>query len=103
MIFHVHDSELQGYGARWKGPAMCNETFSLGGKRSAPTPSGWAQLGEPATPQPPAAPRLADIALAADLHRRLPRSDLVIVPDSGHSAFEPGIAAAPREATDRYR
>ena len=25
---------------------MCNETFSLGGKRSAPTPSGWAQLGE---------------------------------------------------------
>ena len=40
---------------------------------------------------------------AWDLHRRLPRSELVIVPDSGHSAFEPGIAAALREATDRYR
>ena len=40
---------------------------------------------------------------AWELHRRLPRSELVIVPDSGHSAFEPGIAAALREATDRYR
>jgi proline iminopeptidase len=40
---------------------------------------------------------------AWDLHRRLPGSELVIVPDSGHSAFEPGVAAALREATDRYR
>jgi proline iminopeptidase len=37
------------------------------------------------------------------LHRHLPASELVIVPDSGHSAFEPGIAAALRAATDRYR
>jgi proline iminopeptidase len=40
---------------------------------------------------------------AWNLHRLLPRSQLVIVPDSGHSAFEPGIAAALRAATDRYR
>ncbi|MBA3546300.1 MAG: prolyl aminopeptidase [Nannocystis sp.] len=40
---------------------------------------------------------------AWDLHQRLPRSELVIVADSGHSAFEPGLAAALREATDRYR
>jgi proline iminopeptidase len=37
------------------------------------------------------------------LHRALPRSELVIVPDGGHSAFEPGVAAALRAATDRYR
>jgi proline iminopeptidase len=40
---------------------------------------------------------------AWNLHRALPRSELVIVPDCGHSAFEPGIAAALREATDKYR
>ena len=37
------------------------------------------------------------------LHKRLPKSELAIVPDGGHSAFEPGIAAALRRATDRYR
>jgi len=37
------------------------------------------------------------------LHKCLPRSELVIVEDSGHSAFEPGIAAALRDATDRHR
>ncbi|MDC0717146.1 prolyl aminopeptidase [Nannocystis bainbridge] len=36
------------------------------------------------------------------LHKRLPRSELVIVPDAGHSAFEPGIALSLRRATDRY-
>jgi len=40
---------------------------------------------------------------AWDLHRKLPRSELVIVPDGGHSAFEPGVAAALRAATDRFR
>jgi len=40
---------------------------------------------------------------AWNLHKRLPKSELVIVPDGGHSAFEPGVAAALRRATDRYR
>ena len=40
---------------------------------------------------------------AWDLHRKLPRSELIIVPDGGHSAFEPGVASALREATDRFR
>jgi proline iminopeptidase len=39
---------------------------------------------------------------AWDLHRAWPESSLVIVPDAGHSAFEPGIAAALVVATDRY-
>ena len=37
------------------------------------------------------------------LHRCLPQSELVIVDDGGHSAFEPGVAAALRAATDRHR
>jgi proline iminopeptidase len=36
------------------------------------------------------------------LHRAWPEADLVVVPDAGHSAFEPGIAAALRKATDRF-
>lgn len=36
------------------------------------------------------------------LHQRLPRSRLVIVPDAGHSAFEPGIASALVAATNEY-
>lgn len=39
---------------------------------------------------------------AFDLHAAWPRSELVVVPDAGHSAFEPGNAAALVEATDRY-
>jgi proline iminopeptidase len=37
------------------------------------------------------------------LHRRWPGSKLVVVPDAGHAAFEPGIAAALLEATDGFR
>ncbi|HEY0136099.1 MAG TPA: prolyl aminopeptidase [Nannocystis sp.] len=37
------------------------------------------------------------------LHRCLPQSELVLVDDGGHSAFEPGVAAALRAATDRHR
>jgi proline iminopeptidase len=37
------------------------------------------------------------------LHRRWPEAELVIVPDAGHSAFEPGIARALVAATDRFR
>jgi len=36
------------------------------------------------------------------LHRAWPEAQLVIVPDAGHSAFEPGIAKALRKATDRF-
>lgn len=39
---------------------------------------------------------------AWDLHRAWPEADLRIVPDAGHSAFEPGILSELLEATDRY-
>ncbi len=40
---------------------------------------------------------------AWELHRRWPEADFVVVPDAGHAAFEPGIAAALVTATDRFR
>lgn len=40
---------------------------------------------------------------AWDLHRVFPESDLRVVADSGHSAFEPGILHELLEATDRFR
>jgi proline iminopeptidase len=36
------------------------------------------------------------------LHRALPGSELVIVPDAGHAASEPGIRSALVDATDRF-
>jgi proline iminopeptidase len=39
---------------------------------------------------------------AWDLHRAWPEAELVIVPDAGHAASEPGIARALRAATDRF-
>jgi proline iminopeptidase len=36
------------------------------------------------------------------LHRAWPEARLVVVPDAGHSAFEPGIAKALRKATDGF-
>ena len=39
---------------------------------------------------------------AWDLHRAWPEADLVVVPDAGHSAFEPGIGAELRKAADRF-
>jgi proline iminopeptidase len=39
---------------------------------------------------------------AWDLHRVWPEARLVVVPDAGHSAFEPGIARALRGATDEF-
>jgi proline iminopeptidase len=39
---------------------------------------------------------------AVDLHAAWPGSELVIVPDAGHSASEPGIATALVAATDRF-
>lgn len=40
---------------------------------------------------------------AWDLHRAWPEAELKITPDAGHSAFEPGNAAALVEATDAFR
>jgi len=40
---------------------------------------------------------------AWDLHRAWPEADLRIVPDAGHSAFEPGNIHELIEATDRFR
>ena len=37
------------------------------------------------------------------LHRRWPEARLVVVPDAGHAAFEPAIAAALIEATNGFR
>ena len=37
------------------------------------------------------------------LHRRWPEARLVVVPDAGHAALEPGTAAALVEATDGFR
>ena len=39
---------------------------------------------------------------AWDLHKRWPRSHLVLVPDAGHSMKEPGITSALVEATDAF-
>ncbi len=40
---------------------------------------------------------------AWELHRRWPEARLVVVPDAGHAAFEPGIVAALIEATNAFR
>ncbi len=40
---------------------------------------------------------------AWELHRAWPEAELEIVPDAGHSAYEPGIVHALIGATDRYR
>lgn len=42
------------------------------------------------------------IRSAWDLHRAWPESELHIIPDAGHSAFETGIAAKLVEVTDRF-
>jgi proline iminopeptidase len=42
------------------------------------------------------------MATAWDLHRAWPEAEFMVVPDAGHSAFEPGIARALVAATDRF-
>ncbi len=42
------------------------------------------------------------IDTAFELHRRWPEADFKIVPDAGHSAYEPGITAELVAATDRF-
>ena len=39
---------------------------------------------------------------AWELHQAWPRAELRVIPDAGHSAFEPGIRAALVESTDRF-
>ena len=39
---------------------------------------------------------------AWDLHRAWPEAEMIIVPDAGHAAREPGIALALRQATDHF-
>jgi proline iminopeptidase len=41
-------------------------------------------------------------ATAFELSRRWPKADLVVVPDAGHSAVEPGITDALVRATERF-
>ena len=42
------------------------------------------------------------IDTAFELHRRWPEADFRIVPDAGHSAYEPGITSELVAATDRF-
>ncbi len=39
---------------------------------------------------------------AWDLHRAWPQAELKVIPDAGHSAYEPGIVDGLIEATDRF-
>lgn len=39
---------------------------------------------------------------AWELHQSLPHSELIVIPDAGHSMTEPGIRSALIEATDRF-
>lgn len=43
------------------------------------------------------------IVSADDVHRRWPEAEYIIVPDAGHSAWEPGICAALVRATERFK
>ncbi|MGB5621955.1 MAG: prolyl aminopeptidase [Gammaproteobacteria bacterium] len=43
------------------------------------------------------------IRSAWDLHRAWPEAEFRVIPDAGHSAFEPGITSALIEATDAMR
>jgi proline iminopeptidase len=43
------------------------------------------------------------IVSAHDLHRAWPEADYVIVPDAGHSAWEPGICAELVRAMERFK
>jgi proline iminopeptidase len=43
------------------------------------------------------------IVTADDLHREWPEAEYVVVPDAGHSAWEPGICAELVRATERFK
>jgi proline iminopeptidase len=43
------------------------------------------------------------IVTADDLHRAWPEADYVVVPDSGHSAMDPGVRSALVRATEKFK
>jgi proline iminopeptidase len=43
------------------------------------------------------------IVTADDLHRAWPEAEYIVVPDAGHSAWEPGICAELVKATERFK
>jgi proline iminopeptidase len=43
------------------------------------------------------------IDTAWELHKAWPEAEFVVIPDAGHSAYEPGIQAALLAATDKFR
>jgi proline iminopeptidase len=43
------------------------------------------------------------IVTADDLHRAWPQAQYIVVPDAGHSAWEPGICAELVKATERFK
>jgi proline iminopeptidase len=43
------------------------------------------------------------VVTADDLHRAWPEAEYVVVPDAGHSAWEPGICAELVRATERFK
>ncbi len=43
------------------------------------------------------------IVSADDVHRAWPEAEYIIVPDAGHSAWEPGICAELVRATERFK
>src|SRR5687767_11015428 len=43
------------------------------------------------------------IVTADDLHRSWPEAEYIVVPDAGHSAWEPGICAELVRATERFK
>jgi proline iminopeptidase len=40
---------------------------------------------------------------AWDLHKVWPEAEFIVIPDSGHSAFDVGIQAALLNAVDKFR
>ena len=43
------------------------------------------------------------VVSAHDLHHAWPEADYIIVPDAGHSAWEPGICAELVRAMERFK
>jgi proline iminopeptidase len=46
---------------------------------------------------------ICPIATADELHRAWPGSEMIIVPDAGHSAMDPGVREALVMTTERYK
>ena len=46
---------------------------------------------------------ICPIATADELHRAWPGSEMVVVPDAGHSAMDPGVREALVRATEKFK